>query len=59
MRTLYVTEQIADAKGTREYRITKAVDTVLYDIGTVLSRGVVNGYCRNPQWKINITAIGV
>jgi len=58
VKILYVTEQLdPHTEGGREYRITKAVNTVRYDIGTVLSRGIVKEYCGMPDWKIIITSI--
>ena len=59
MKTLYVTEREGRVTGAKEYVITKAINTIAFDIGEILSRAVAHEYCGSPDWKIIITKAGV
>ncbi len=55
MKTLYLNEREGRTTSSREYVVTKAVNTAIFGIGEILSQRMVDGYCSSTNWKIIIT----
>jgi hypothetical protein len=55
MKILYLNERAGRTTGSREYVVTKAVNTAIFGIGEVLSLDMVGRYCSSPNWKVIIT----
>lgn len=59
MKTLYLNERPGAMTNSREYVVTKAVNTAIFAIGEILDMRAVTQYCSSPNWKIIITKAGV
>lgn len=58
MKILYLNERAGSSPEFR-YTVTKAVNTVIFSIGEIMSRAAASEYCSSPDWKIIITKTGV
>lgn len=57
MKTLYLNERVGSSPEFR-YKVTKAVNTVAFRIGEILSLTAASEYCMSPDWKVIVTATG-
>lgn len=58
MKVLYLTERSGRHTGSREYVVTKVVNTTAFAIGEVMTVSAATHYCSSPNWKVIITKKG-
>ena len=55
MKTLYLEEREGRHTGSREYVVTKAINTTCFAIGEIVTVSAATSYCSSPSWKVIIT----